>query len=191
MKPRLLLRILLPTATLALASAAALASPVTYIIEVNGTGTFNGSDFVGQNVTFTAVGDTDDIVSGGMGILNIPTAATVSLPGLGSDSFTDSMGVFVNNPSGVAGFGRYQNADLADIVNDSFNTYDLRTSVGPLEGLASTNLDLGFATSGGSFSFSSIRSGTFTARAEPVPEPATLAALGLGAAALLRRRKRG
>ena len=78
---------------------------------------------------------------------------------------------------------------LQGVYSGDYST--LLASINTLNSFANANLDkLPIGLAGGSLLAFSDGVPVGTVNAAPVPEPATLAALGLGAAALLRRRRK-
>ena len=82
-------------------------------------------------------------------------------------------------------------AQLLDVVNGSFFTYALNTSIGPISGGSQGDYGVGaFPTVGGGFEFTSPLNAdhpaTFTAT---LPEPGTLGLIGSGIGLLLIRRR--
>ena len=71
----------------------------------------------------------------------------------------------------------------------AFATYDLRTAIGPIDGVASLPLSQGpFSTSLGEVTFDSYSDGaSFEARTMAVPEPASVLLFGFGLAVVTRR----
>src|SRR5579872_4862325 len=85
------------TAMLALA-ASAQASPITYTDTGTGSGSLDGTSFSGKLVTITFVGDTSNVAPFDPSCppcrVNVPAlSATVSVDGVGTDSFTDTIGI--------------------------------------------------------------------------------------------------
>lgn len=98
---------------------------------------------------------------------------------------SESVGVYLTPGIGVNSSGTGTYADEASLVDLGLDFALLGDNILTLEAFETFN-DSSVAIDG------IVNSGTvtFTFEAQPVPEPATLAALGLGAAALLRRRKK-
>ena len=184
---------------LLLASASTLqASSVTYTFTGTGTGDLNGVAFTSTPFTITVVGDTSNIVSCFTVVLcNPATSATIAISGFPLATFITATQVFDSPGFPALGFERAVNsADLLDLSDPAFATYDLATSIGPIfvaTPFAVNQFNCGFGcvvTNQGNVDFSSIVNVTFTA--STVPEPATLGLLGLGCSGLaaLRRLRR-
>jgi hypothetical protein len=189
--------------TLCVANAAAF--PVTYTEVATISGSLNGVDFLDAQVTITGSGDTDNIVHGmPCCYRNLLGAGTVTfdLAGFGTGTFTDLVGVVVNqtNTEGIpgepdtgisgAGFSDFTSNFLILWTEDpAFATWDLSTDIGPLTNAGFCNCDptanISFPTTLGPLHISATDP-TFTAdvAATPAPEPASLALVALGLAAL-------
>ncbi len=166
-----------------------IASPITYTVEGTATGTLGTNAFIDALVTVTFTGDTSNVVNQGGGFFsNSIGTATVTVAGVGTATFTDSMQAFVNQtygPPAAAGIGDItQGGSVFDTLNTQFATYDLTTPLGPVSGGSFIRPDLSFNTTLGLFNLSLSQSSTFTATTAVVPEPATLALFGLGLAGL-------
>lgn len=183
-------KILAPLALLALVAAAS-ADLATYTLRANASGILNGTTFTNAAVTLTGIGNTADIFLDSPDIYAIPVTATVAVAGVGADAFTVQMYVFSNQDSESGGFSDGATADLLTVDDAAFAAYDLSTSFGPVSGPVFVVPNNPYATALGDFRISAFSTGTFEANVQAVPEPASMLALGLGAAALLRRRKRG
>lgn len=189
MKPVALFVLGLPTALLAGSAPAAV---FTYSTSAIGSGVLNGNAFSGR-YTISTVADTDAVSNPSAGLFALTdTPATVTVEtanGLVTDAFTNSIRVASIQGSRRGGFSdTTSNLALMLVSNNAFGAYDLKSALGPISGPVTTNLGHAFATTGGFFRLDLTFGGAFVA--SPVPEPATMAALGSGMAAVLRRCKR-
>jgi hypothetical protein len=171
------------------------ATPVTYTESAIATGSLDGTSFLNALVTITLNGNTSALVTPSPGLFEIFGAATVTVSGIGTDTFTDSMDVFDNNPLDAAGITDSSiNADVLDTVDPAFGTYGLTTAIGPITNTSLINSGFDFLTTGGFFDITSVfeDTSTFTATTtSTTPEPGSLVLLGLGFAGLLGMRKLG
>jgi hypothetical protein len=141
-----------------------------------GSGVLDGTVFINALVTLTLVGNTTNVT--GTTIFQLPGTATVSVGGVGSDTFTDNIRVVVNQTFADGGFLDFTNPAAAIIFtsNPAFVTYSLTSSIGPLSGSSA----LGFLsldnTVHGTFNLKAAGTSTFTAR---VAEPSSLLMLGI------------
>jgi hypothetical protein len=171
------------------------AALLIYTDQGTGSGSLGSTPFTDALVTVSFTGDTTNVISeAGFGFRNLIGTATVTVAGVGTATFTDSMEAFVNQPSLFAGIGdtTLGTSVLATDTSPLFATYDLKGPIGPISGTAFFNVDVSFPTTLGGFVLNSIPGDTsFTAT---VPEPASLilagtaALMGLGSA--WRHRKR-
>ena len=144
------------------------------------------------------MGNTANITNPFSGVYNVIGPASFSFQDGPSGNFTGPVQVF-DNQFGLIGFsansfafGQHDVIQIwnADIGGTYFQTYDLSHSTpllgpGPNESLADfTNVE----TDQGLMSMSWMAENTFQATTL-APEPTTMAILGLGAVALLKRRK--
>ena len=173
------------------------ASSVTYIETITASGSLGGTSFSNALVTITAIADTKNV----MGVPLFPKvlavdddSAAIQIAGLGTATFTDNgTHVFVSQATpfstGAVGIaaGTIANpeADILDIANPAFGTYDLTTSIGPVSGDASGGGGgaFSFATSSGPLFFDSFFGTTGTFQAIVVPEPPSLTLAGIALAA--------
>jgi len=181
-------------ATLCCAAASATSITFTEVIN-NASGSLDGTTFTSQTVTLVLTSDTSTIVNGGPGFYSDTGTATVSVSGGGSDTFTDTMQVFVTQGSDVAGItDGTEHLDVLDVNNAAFATYALNTSIGPLSGGTAGNTGDTYATTGGTFEFTSPLNvdhpASFTAALGSAPEPGTLGLIGASIGFLLIRRAR-
>ena len=175
-----------------LSATAAQATPITVLGSVVGTGELGGNDFTNALVIFSAVTDTDDVI-GSYQINNIPLDVTVT--GLGSASFTDSMSVVANaNPLALdIGFGDFTNGEGLLFIKGFLGGFALDSNY-VHHGAPAIDPGISYNTNVGTFSFRSVgESGTFAAKLGGVPEPASwalmIAGFGLAGAALRRQRR--
>ncbi len=177
-----------------------LAVPITYTEQTVTDGFLLGTQYSFGSTTITFSGDTGN-VTGSLGTFtNAIGTATVTVAGVGTDTFTDSIEVFF-----IQGLGQAGIRDLSNNTNiiDTFGGppflgYTLSTAIGPITGAngSRTNVNIPFGTSSGVFVFTSASvPSTFTATLTgAVPQPTSLSLLGLGMLGMvglrvLRRKK--
>ena len=142
------------------------------------SGSLDGTAFTDALVTLTVIGNTTN-VTGGVPIFHLPGTATVSVAGVGTDTFTDNIQAVVNQTIQAAGISDISiDGAILFTFNSGFSTYDLTTSIGPLSGASEFNLTE-FPTVGGTFNFTSVGDSTFTAKVA-TPEPGSLLMLSTG-----------
>jgi hypothetical protein len=82
------------------------AGPITYTEQFTASGSLGTQSFTNAMVTITGTGDTANIVSSGLNIFN-PVTATVTIAGLGTATFTDSLRVFWPTVRQCRGYFRF------------------------------------------------------------------------------------
>jgi hypothetical protein len=178
-----------------LCCAAASAGPIIFTETQYGIGTLGGTAFNNSLVTIVLTTDTSTITGGSGAFFDIGPA-TVTVAGIGTATFTDTMEVFSNQGNHFAGIEDAQPAmgDVLDVFNTAFDTYALNTAIGQLSGKPEGSPGQSFPTSLGAFILTSSGNGdhpaTFTAATVgSVPEPETLGLLTAGIALFLIRRR--
>jgi hypothetical protein len=160
------------------------ASPVTYTETATISGSLGGQSFSGDLLTLTGSGDTANVTGSFVNLVS----ASVSITGVGNGGFTDATQVAAGNRSDVAGFGDPgRNLGILFTLNTAFSTYDLKTSIGPLSGVALFNNGVSFPTTAGAFIINSVTGdATFSAVVSPsgVPLPGALPLFATGLAGL-------
>jgi hypothetical protein len=177
-----------------LCCAAASAGPITFTETQLGIGSLGGTSFNNALVTLVLTTDTSTIT--GSGIFYDIGPATVTVAGIGTATFTDTMEVFSNQGNHAAGIEDAQPGmgDVLDVFNTAFGTYALNTAIGPLPGNPEGSPGQSFPTSLGAFILTSSANGDHPAMfaattVGSVPEPATLGLLTAGIALFLIRRR--
>ncbi len=155
-------------------AGSASATPITYVFTGTASGTVSESSFSGALLTVTATGDTNDVTFDSVnGIYkDSKLSTTITIAGIGTMTVTPGAGnsdyVFDNQPSSKIGYGVTGITNCCDIiqfVNTAYQTYALKTAIGPLP----FDQDLSIAdwvnvpTSMGPLTLSSYTNNTFAA----------------------------
>ncbi len=172
------------------------AEPITYTESGLLSGTLGRNYFLDALVTITATGNTNSVVNDGGGTYSIVLPAELTVAGIGSTTFKDTMDFSVNQTNHLAGVGDVtQNAELLStaVRGSAFGNYNLQSSIGPINGEAIYSSDVFARTGLGLFNIEGDDGSTFQAVASSpaVPEPSSLVLLAtglLGAAGATRRR---
>jgi hypothetical protein len=158
------------------------AGTIIYREEASASGSLGGIPFTNADIVMQMSGDTENAFFDGIANwLNFGTT-TVTVPGIGTATFTDAnTGVFATPSQGLAGFTNEFAINLAT-VNPAFASYDLKSAIGPITGsTVGSFFGTGDTTTLGEFVFStSDPPATATFTAQVVPEPASWGLLGLG-----------
>lgn len=193
------MRRMLFAAVLVACGLAAHAATITYTGIVTATGSLNGTAFTNALLTLQATADSSTITSAAQGtsgsMLYIAPTLTFggNVAGLGAFNLASGM-TFDNQRQGNAGFTSSTGADILDIVNSFFSTYDLKSAVS-LTGSPLFNATSTATLDRGNLILSNLGStATFQAQLTPAavtPEPSSFALLAtglVGIGGLLRKR---
>lgn len=169
------------------------AVPITYILSGTGTGSVGATPFADAAFTIRVFADTGSIAQSSPLFQVEAISSTVDVTGFPSAVFTVDERVLVAQDVPALAFSRSLSRggnDLLDIENAAFANYDLRSTFGPVFDPApfAVSQFWGEPSTLGNVAFTSARDVTFTATV--VPEPSSLALVGIGLFATLRRRGR-
>ena len=160
---------------------------IRYTESFQATGTLGGQSFTDQTVTLTAFGDTATLFSTPAIAEVDAVTSTVSINGLATANFADTLNVFdVYNPGfgGIFGFtdpNSTTSGDILDVQAAPFLTYDLISPIGPIDGTFADYFSLNnpTGTSAGDLVFTSIADSVIVT-ATAVPEPSSVVLFALG-----------
>lgn len=182
------------------------AAPITYTETLTASGTLGGTVFTDALVTVTLTGDTSNVTAGPVPYTDVlvnPGSATVSVSGLGTGTFTDSI-VIISTLTDTAIFGEpavlfldySSGTGIVLQTGSAFTTYDLRGPLGPLSGqggvASGSAVTPIFPTTAGDLTWAvgqSSGTSTFTATGG-VPEPTSIMLFGTGLLGLIGLRSR-
>jgi hypothetical protein len=170
-------------------AAAASAVPITMTEQATASGFLDGSTFTNALVTVTFFGDTANVITLQTGVLGINGTGTATVAGIGSDTFTDTLQVYLYTSGGRVGFEDNSVSSSSVVLetdNSTTNGWGLATSIGPITGgsFIATNESNNMVN--GTFGILSVsgNTSTFTATVGAVPEPGSFLMLGMGIAGI-------
>lgn len=178
----------------ALLGAVTAASAVPIVFDFRGiaSGALGAADFENKEFRIRVHSNTDAIYDL---VPHVPVCpadpnARIWIESVGSASFEPSLeaSVFYNQDLQIVGFWRLGIEDLLDIQTSLGGSYDLKTSVGPVEGPRGIWMEYIMTDEGALKLYTN--SVTHTSfQATVVPEPASLAVVSAGLLALVWRRR--
>ncbi len=163
------------------------------------SGSLGVTGFTDAAFTITATYDSATVSSPMGNPLAPDITSTFDIAGVGSGTFSGTT-YSVDLPGTVSmpGFLIIADQEFANaimgVISHAFDSYDLKTPIGPITGAGAPNPGYYFATSLGDLGFSSV-TGTATVTAAAVPEPSSLVLAGIGTVTAIgwfarRRRER-
>ena len=178
-----------------LGAAAASAGTITFTETITTSGSLDGTGFTNQLVTLTLTGNTSSITNPSSGLYELIGAASVSVSGIGTDTFTDTMEAFDNQSLNWAGIADETTGGIVVLLttNAAFGSYALNTSIGPYSGGSLGNPGTSFPTALETFTITGALNvdhpSAFTASTAGAPEPGTFMMLGAGIGLVLFGRR--
>jgi hypothetical protein len=148
------------------------AGMITYTETATGSGSLGTHNFTDAMVTITGTGDTANITSPFSGTFELSiTTVKVTVAGIGTATFTDSVEVADTQHASIAGFIDITHPrDILGTNNSIFATYDLKTAIGPVSGPAdASGVGIDFPTTLGNFVLTSVENDTPLSRRPPPP----------------------
>lgn len=186
---------------------AAHAVPIEFTFEGTASGTYTDPssgeaiEFINEAYTVTALGNTGERLVGNYITRIYPELLEVAVAGINNgaavtielDEADPELYVYATPTEGSVGIANERtNADALLVVNATLIGYDLSGPVDLLESDYQYVDSLGFdfaTTGGGRLVFMSGDAGTALFQARVVPEPSSLALLGIGGLCVLHRRR--
>jgi hypothetical protein len=178
------------------------AESITYIESITTDGSLGGTAFTNSLVTLTFTADTDNVTfSQGSDLgtdftqfTNVPSTSTVTVAGVGTATFSDSISLSMFAFPTFSEFGVTDTSTSSDIldtfaVTSEFAGYDLKGPLAPVSGAPGYTAGTIFETNMGVFEFTKNEPGISTVSAT-VPEPASAMMTALGIAGALSQRRR-
>ncbi len=167
------------------------AAAITYTETAIATGRFGSLTgyFTNAVVTITLTSDTATVNGPAGSHQTNVGVTTISVSGMGTGTFMDPTSVS-ENPSSypIAGINDlFRSTIILATASPSFAAYDLKTSIGPISGLAYYQPGFVYSTTSGLFELDSVATSTFTAVTAPEPTSCVLMCTALLAAAARRR----
>jgi hypothetical protein len=137
------------------------ADPITYTETGTGTGALDGTAFWNALVTVTVTGDTSNVMNSGPAFFYNTGSGTVTVAGIGTDTFTDPLQVYAEVEAGFPAYAGILdnqggpsltgNAVLEAVnVLSGLTNYQLTTPIGPVTGYGEAS-EAGYSTTLGSF----------------------------------------
>jgi hypothetical protein len=151
-------------------------------------GLYSGQSFTNKAFTITLRGLTESVTAlpNGMGYKTNTSGGIVTIADYGSFAVTSETAAWVNNSFGRSGFGIRDSSDILSLGDNSFNTWNMQSSLGPITRTGVFN-STALWTTGGAVRFSGSPAVTFSATVVPAPSAAAL--IGLVGAVGARRRR--